>query len=723
MAIDPRIEASLKQSGQIGVSAINRSLYGLDNLSATINQASQFNTPDVQAINYQGFQDLSGNQKSYFDSSSKIIADNTNNTINSLENGLKNKILPQILSNAQDGAIMSGQITGDLGLAPLDSSRNLSFVSNAQAIGQQQILASVNEFSQNLTNAVTAGQSNQVALLGQANQAEMSNKQFQFSRDQFMTQVKGTLFDNGKDTGQETLSLRGQIFNEDRALGQETGFIFNRGQNTGRETLALQNQIFNQDRALGQETGQVFNRGISTGRDTFAKDQVDFNQNMADKQFDLSKDQFQLSRDQFTTNAIGDYTIDGKSQGKDTLAKQDLISNLDARTQNKALVQLQIDDYTQKIAKTKAMIAEFNPQSGDQKKALIDKYGDGVGLYWLPGTETDSKGNTKLTVNYADDAIATKGLFLNVDFNNENYKNIVKQAIKDGNLKEGATPQDLLSADVMNAIQKGKSSEALNKIGIQSDDGSQVLLALKTTQNNGETGYTFKSIDLSKMNLDQRAKLNDELGNINTKSPTLLQDSSNVIQKYTKDVQDVSPIGYMERLNGQNFAQNGNKSMTNALPNNKQLMAAIIGSGKGNSINNLAAKGILQINKDGFNFEPLQNLYSTKARIDMNTYANQDYSNFANKSNSETLRNDIIGKYYNAETGAKDPLKRLLPSVTTETYNFLKSLKETNQIISSQYSDKNSIYAGDLFKSFTMGSLNISEAQANGLYQVVNRLK
>lgn len=718
MAIDPRIEASLKQSGQIGVSAINRSLYGLDNLSSTISQASQFNIPDVQPINYQGFQDLSASQKTYFDSSSKVIADNANNAINALENSLQNRVLPQILSNAQDGAIMSGQISGDLGLSPLSSSRNLSFVSNAQAVGQQQILASVNEFSLNLTNAVTAGQSNQVALLGQANQAEMANKQFQFSKDQFMTQVKGTLFEGGRDTGLETLSLRNQLFNEDRALGQETGNVFRRGVNTGQETMALKNQMFNQDRALGQETGSVFLRGVNTGQDTFAKNQFDFNSDLSNRQFDLSQDQFQLSKDEFVTGATGDLTIGGRSQGRDTLAKRDLESNLQTRNQNAELTRMQIEDYKVNIERTKAMINEFNPGDDiNKRKALVEKYGDGVNLYWSGGVETDAKGNTTPVINYADESIGTKGLFLNVDFETKGYKDLVKNSGTGAN----DTPEARLSEDIMGAIQKGKAVEALNKIGIQSDDGSQVLLALKTTAIEGETGYVFRDINLSNLSLTKRAEMNQKLANISTKSTDLLGASDAIIKEYVGgDYNNISPIGYMNRLNDGKFARNGNKSMTNTLPNNRQLMAAIIGSGKGNTINNLSDKGVIQINKNGngFNFEPLQNLFNTNAKIKLNDYAENNFANFANKSNSEGLQNTIIQHYNNTENGKKN--SQALP---TETYNFLRALKETNQIISSQYSDKNNEYAGDLFKSFTMGSLGISEPQANGIYQVIRRLK
>lgn len=717
MAIDPRIEASLKSAGQIGVSAINRSLYGLDNLSSAITQANTLNVPDVQGISYQGFSDLSGNQKVYFDKSSQIIADNTNNTINSLESSLKNKILPQIFSNAQDSAIISGQISGDLGLAPLDSSRNLSFISNAQAVGQQQILASVNEFSQNLTNAVTAGQTNQVSLLGQANQAEMANKQFQFSKDQFMTQVKGTLFNNGQDTGQETLSLRNQIFNEDRALGQETGNVFNRGINTGQETLALRSQIFSQDRALGQETGSVYNRGINTGRDTFAKDQFDFNSDLSNRQFALSQDQLQLNKDQFITGAIGDLTLDGRSQNRETLAKQDLMSNLATRTQNAELLGLQINDYKLNIEKSKAELAEFQTNDNpDKLKNLVEKYGESANLYW--GIGKNEKGETIL--NYQDDTLGTKGLFLNVDFEKQGYKDIVKRT----GTKDGDTPEARLSNDIMGAIQNGKATEALNKIGIQSDDGSKVLMAIKSINSKGETGYTFKDIDTSKLSLDQKAKMNNELGNLSTKSPTLLQDSDNVIKKYTQ-YSDITSIGFMNRLNDTQFNQGGNKSMTRTLPNNRQLMAAIIGSGKGNTINNLASKNIIQINKDGsgFNFEPLQNMYNTNAQIKLNDYAENNFANFANKSNSDSLANTLVQHYYNTENNTKtNNGTKTQQQIPTETYNFLKSLKETNQIINNQFQDKNSPYAGDLFKSFTMGSLGLSEPQANGLYQVIKKI-
>lgn len=710
--IDPRIEQSLRQSGQIGISAINRSLYGLDSLSATISQASQTNTTDVAPITFQTFTDLTGNQKTYFDASSRIIADNTNNAINSLENNLKGKILPQIQSNAQDQAIMSGQISGDLNLTPLDSSRNLSFVSNAQAVGQQQILASINEFSQNITNAVTAGQSNQVQLLGQANQSEMANKQFQFSKDQFLTQVKGTLFDNGKDTGQQTLSLRSQIFNEDRALGAESGYIFKDGQATGAESLNLKNTLFQQDRALGQERGTVFNRGVTNGVDTFAKDQFDFQSDISTKQLSLNRDQFDLSKDEFITRSTGDLTLNGQKDGRVTLAKLDTISSIAAREQNTELVKQQVEDYKINILKTQAMIAEFQPKSSDQRQALRDKFGDGVELYWTGSVTTDAKGNAKTDVIYADDALATKGLFLNVNFENQNYKNAVTNA----GIKPDDTPEFKLSRDVMNAIQNGKSTEMLNKIGIQSDNGEQVLLALKTNDK-GDIGYTFKDIDLSKLSKDKRGELNQALANIDLKSPNLLQESNDVIQKYT-NYRDISPIGYMQRLQGANFANNGQKSMTNTLPNNVQLMAGIIGSGKGNSINNLADKKVVNVYQNGFNFEPLQNLYTISGKIKMNDYAENDFSNFSGKSNSESLRNTFIEHYNNTDSNKKGAA--YLPQ---DTYNMLTSLKETNQIISSQYNDKNSIYAGDLMKSFMMGSLKLSEAQANGMYQVINRLK
>lgn len=681
MAIDPRIEATLKQAGQIGVSAINRSLYGLDSLTGTITQASQFDVPNVQSMSYQGFNNLDLNQRTYFDQSSKIIADNTNNAINALESNLRDRILPQIKSNAQDQAVISGQISGDLGLDPVNSSRNLSFISNAQAIGQQQVLASVNEFSNNLTNALTQGQGNQVQLLGQATQAEMANKQFREQQDQFLTQVRGKITRNGVDTGESTLAKIGQDF---------------------QQNLSLRNQIFNEDISLSNLTGEIFRQGQETGRDTFAKDQFDFSSNLSTQQFDFSKQttlaDMQFREDQFRTGATGDLYLDGVNQGIKTLAAQDTESVIQARDFNTEQVKKQIQSYEANIAQAKSIEQLFNPTTPEQAANLASQMGDAAGLYWSTQAEIDKDGNVTQVPVYNETSIPQKGLMLNVDFNSQAYKDYVKNAGQDPN----STPEALLANDVMNAISRGKAVESLNKIAIQSDNGNKTLLALKTSDN-GETGYSFKSIDMSKLNDTDKQRLSTELYNLSTTSPNLLQEANSVISKYT-DYRDLGAIEYMANLSSSEFNVQGNRAMTNTLPKNRQLMAGIIGSAKGNTVNLLADQKLININEagNGFNFEPLQNIYNTAAKINLNNLAGGNVINLFGKSNSKELT-DTIKKSYNAN------------QLPVESQQLIKGLSSVNSIISSQYPN-NEPYSSNLFRAFVMGSLNVPEAEANGLY-------
>jgi len=241
---DSEVSNVLRDTGQIRTADLNRSLYTNQFLNKVVDAAGRV---DREALMQRGqsFEDvdyLTESEKSFFGSRSQNVADQTNIAIKSLTDQFTGELLPSIQSAAQDRAIMSGMITGELGLTPEMSTRNLSFVGDAQSRAQQQVVAAYNDFSNQVQSGILKSQEVQTDIMGQAIQQSNQNKAFNLEVDKWKTDAFGNLYEDGQDTGQQTLM--------GRAADQE----YNMGelQLEGQELLNEQNRL-----AIQQQRNQI----------------------------------------------------------------------------------------------------------------------------------------------------------------------------------------------------------------------------------------------------------------------------------------------------------------------------------------------------------------------------------------------------------------------------------------------------------------------------------
>jgi hypothetical protein len=688
---DPELDKILSQTGQIGVKDINRRFYGNAYLNNVVEAAKPQELPTVQPLNVSNF-DLEVGQKQYIEQASTDTANQANTIISALQNQYANQILPTIQSNVQDQAVLSGQMTGELGVPVETSTRAASFIGNAQAIGQQQIQAAYKDYSTQVAQAANQAQANQTAILGKAVEMEQSNRafdfqqaQFDFSKDQFLTGALGTLFQGGEDTGLQTLA--GQQSQLQTALGTET----------------LRQAQFNNDILM------------------------DENGNPTD---------------------IGQAYIDSLGLGYE----------LDA-TQKQATLRA-FQEFSTETSELQGLLEKVASGDPDAIKAWAkaqDEEGNGYGIYWLksPTPTINKDGSVTRDVIFDEDALSQKGLFLNVNFNSEAYRQAT------ANMKDGTRPDQLFSQQVLGAIQRGETPEILNKIGVESNDGNVTLLALKNTGGDGTKGYVFKAIDLTGRSDEDKFKIRQELLSIDPRDPKILEKVTSVLEKQppNKNGQAVSKTitsqEYMDYLMndsystslGQNLGVNSsgekitggvNVNFSNArlnrisdnLPRVPQLLAGIFAGMAGENIYPALVQNRIIDSKDGFSTINLQNEFTVGKQANLDKLS----AGGIRKFNTDTAAIDRAVKLYNgnavaADFGSIDPSTyqaKTSGAITTYAFDpgtksILQSLAKTKDVMKINIKDED--YLNDAFTAFLMGAfVGVDREKASGLNKLINQL-
>ena len=274
----------LQASGQINTSNnLSKDIYSNVDIN-NIEAATKQEVGDVTPVGFEGL-NLPTGFNEVFSTNSQILADSTNNIIDSLESQFNNQILPALASAAQDKKVLRGQLLGDVGVDGEESTRNLSLIQDADATYQQQVLAATNEFASQITEAALQNQAGQNDLLGQA-----VNLQSEF--DARNTELFGTLFNNGVDTGLQTQQGKINELSYDNALFEASRLRSLRPGQTAFEatglTTALEQAQLNQSALTGINLQQAQlqldnNRSVVdqlSGRDNVLANAFDANGNL-----------------------------------------------------------------------------------------------------------------------------------------------------------------------------------------------------------------------------------------------------------------------------------------------------------------------------------------------------------------------------------------------------------------------------------------------------------
>jgi hypothetical protein len=502
------IPAGIKGIVEAGVNSrpiidLNRSLYGnefLENITQTI---KGIQAPKVEAQTFDNL-GLSEAQTELLNQTSQNIAGQTNQVIQKLQDSFI-RAVRGIEQASQDRAITSGQIIGELGSPAETSSRNLSFVADAQARGQQQILDTSQDFLNQVQQAFFSGQQNLIQVGQQA--INLQNQDIERARAEAdrLTQTLGELY-----------------------VVDEQGNIVRKLDENGNPIPTLEGQKFDlEERKTEQE--------------------------IKEKQLDIASKQFQNSQ-YFTTDENGNFlepTELGKLIMENQIGQQQ-VNKLNLEQQKKYLEGLQ------DFATSSGEISEIatNLQSDDpntRQKAydkiteLQQKNGSAFLTYWSTGSpevKTDKDGNVTGVetgkAQYNSEGLGTLGLFLNVAFDSPAYR----QAI--AGLKENERPDYLFAEEVKKAIMEGDSVNSLNKIYLESDDDNIILLGLKNTDQSGEN-YKFKLIDTSQLDDVAKNDLKNKLAQIDQRNALALQNAVDAVAKNSKAIAtDLAPSEFIE---------------------------------------------------------------------------------------------------------------------------------------------------------------------------------
>jgi len=210
--IDENVMSLLRQTGQVGNNSLNKRLYGNSFIKPIGEQITNIEVPETKAQDYSGLSFLSDDQKQLFTQSSEQIAEQSNLTRDALTQSLSGQVRA-IESASQDRAVIAGIQTGQLGATPEKSTRNLSFIADAQAVAQQQMIDTTQEFVNQLGQIDLQTKQQQTELLGQAVKTQQAERGRLDELANMMTQSLGTLHSideagNIMDTGVATLQGR-----------------------------------------------------------------------------------------------------------------------------------------------------------------------------------------------------------------------------------------------------------------------------------------------------------------------------------------------------------------------------------------------------------------------------------------------------------------------------------------------------------------------------------
>jgi hypothetical protein len=204
-ALSPDMIDALKQSGQLpfnsnvptgatATEALNKLLYSgtqIQDLAATaISDKPLIQIKPIAESQLTGLTNLSAAERGLFQQQSTDLVNAANAQNTALVDSFTNKVIPGLISNTQDRAILSGNVVSEQGARPGLSDANRSYIMNASEQGKQNILASRQELidKQNVVSTQIAAENTKI--LQTALQAEKTNEAFKESQRQFEKNYK-----------------------------------------------------------------------------------------------------------------------------------------------------------------------------------------------------------------------------------------------------------------------------------------------------------------------------------------------------------------------------------------------------------------------------------------------------------------------------------------------------------------------------------------------------
>jgi len=493
----------------------------------------------------------------------------------------------------------------DLNSAQADYLKSAS--ENISSSTNQNLLSLQNQFTNKILPAITSATQDRAVMQGQllgqlGAPAETSTRNLSAIQDAQATGQQQILSSYQDFASQISTALNQSQANQVTLYGKAVD-------------LEQQNKQFQfqQDQFLTNAMGTLYSKGVDTQAQTIGGKQANLNLDLGKAQLDSAK--FQNS---ILMNEDGTATEAGQAY-KDSIKNQYKLNDVQAQEFLK-LYQDAVNSATAESELFKQVQAG-NPGAIAKINQEAQIYGDGYRVYWKQGITLDSKGKPSRTLLYDDAALSQNGLFLNTDFNKEGYISLAK------NMKEGDRPDVKFSTQIVNAIKNGSTPEALNKIGVQSNDGNVTMLALKNTNKEGVVGYQFKLIDMTGMTDVQKNQLSTAVLGVNPKSPNVLNDLQKVLNdnKAKLNFKDNTITGaeFMNNLVNDGYKSNGafqgglqpssptsvsfskvaNNRISSSLPPVAQMLAGVLGGITQNGFTALQKSTLMDAN---YTFSSLQ---------------------------------------------------------------------------------------------------------------------
>lgn len=454
----------------------------------------------------------------------------------------QNQQVRQLTQQAKDAQATMLQTFGQASFLMGDeSSRNLSALTDNTTKLRLAVGDIANRSLELLNqNALNFAQAN-VQALGQSRQLDFQDRQQQFSEDITRGQEQGFVFDKGVKTSTPTMARESFDFQKEVTGAELTGDF--RGQRTlqGMMTDAnLVSQRINQAITLGQYDG--FERDLTGVTDmdgvfdptnrTGARSQSGqvFDLQLPGMQYDAEKNRYALE------SGLAQDEIDAMRQELAASYQQNKWTEENYKNifgGNSQVGQLaSLYDFTmQEFLKNPN---EANAAKLAELKAQIDsQVGNNNGMYYkFGGLSIDPKtGAMSANVESTPDKIIEFGFDGNADF---------KSSIPAVNEKLASARTDLTKYVVEQILPKGDSPEFINKIFFSADrDGNKLLTAYKLADKDGKPvgGYGFYELDLSKMNIKDKAKLQEAV-----RDGKYTKDDGTVVGTGNKDLNNLNNV-------------------------------------------------------------------------------------------------------------------------------------------------------------------------------------
>lgn len=209
---DKTILSILERTGQVGDNSLNRSLLGNAFISDIAQKTKEIKAPETEGLSFDNMPLLTDAQKTLFTTTSEQISEQGNMTRNSLAEQLSGQVRA-IEQASQDRSTISSIQTGEVGMGVERSTRNLSFVADAQANAQEQVVDATKSYVDQIAKLDLQERQSQTDILSQSIQAEEQKRAELNNLANMLTESLGTvhrLGDDGEvfDTGIATIQGR-----------------------------------------------------------------------------------------------------------------------------------------------------------------------------------------------------------------------------------------------------------------------------------------------------------------------------------------------------------------------------------------------------------------------------------------------------------------------------------------------------------------------------------